>query len=130
MADPASTPQADVRTPGTAAVRWAISGDAEALAWAPHAPSTFLASADDGVVAAFDARRGPDAAPLFRLSAHDAPTCAMSFNPAVPGLMATASIDKQVRMRSKMFQLYTAAAACSYVKQQVHTHLILCATVM
>ena len=52
-------------------------------------------SSEDGLVAAFDARAG--AAPLFRLSAHDKPTCAMSFCAAAPGLLATGSTDKKVR---------------------------------
>ena len=36
--------------------------------------------------------------PLFRLSAHDKPTCALSFCPAAPGLLATASTDQQVKL--------------------------------
>lgn len=36
-------------------------------------------------------------APLFRLKAHDKPTCTMSFCPAVRGLLSTGSTDKKVR---------------------------------
>ena len=35
-------------------------------------------------------------APLWRLSAHDAPACSLTFSPAAPTLMATASTDKKV----------------------------------
>lgn len=35
---------------------------------------------------------------VFRLSAHDAPTCTMSFSPACPGLLATGSTDKKVKL--------------------------------
>ena len=52
---------------------------------------------EDGIVACFDARKGPSSAPLYRLAAHDKPTCALSFCPAAPGLLATASTDKMVR---------------------------------
>lgn len=36
--------------------------------------------------------------PLWRLSAHDAPACSLSFSPAAPSLLATASTDKKVRI--------------------------------
>ena len=54
------------------------------------------ASSEDGLVACFDARKGAKSAPLYRLSAHDRPACALTFCTAVPGLLATASTDKQV----------------------------------
>lgn len=40
--------------------------------------------------------QGAGSAPLFTLAAHNKATCALSFCPAVPGLMATASTDKKV----------------------------------
>jgi periodic tryptophan protein 1 len=98
-----------VREPGGQALTWRVGADVEALAWAPHAPTSFLASCEDGRVAAFDARAGAGSPPLFRLSAHDAPTCALSFNPAVPGLLATASTDGKVRHTSAALQ---AACTC------------------
>jgi periodic tryptophan protein 1 len=36
--------------------------------------------------------------PLFRLAAHNKPTCALSFCPTAPGLLATASTDKVVKL--------------------------------
>lgn len=44
----------------------------------------------------FRSRQGAGSAPLYRLSAHDKATCALSFCPAVPGLLATSSTDKKV----------------------------------
>ena len=85
-----------MRAPDGEPLRWKVDADVEALAWAPHAPTTFLVSTEDGLVCAYDARSGPGSAPLFRLSAHDAATSAMSFNPALPNLMATASTDMKV----------------------------------
>ena len=86
-----------MRVPDGEPLRWKVDADVEALAWAPHAPTTFLVSTEDSLVCAYDARSGPGSAPLFRLSAHDAATSAMSFNPALPALMATASTDMKVR---------------------------------
>lgn len=57
------------------------------------------ASSEDGLVACYDARKGAGSAPLYRLSAHDRPACALTFCTAVPGLLATASTDKQVRLQ-------------------------------
>lgn len=89
---------ADARTPNSEPLKWALSADSEALTWAPHEPTTFLASSEDGLVACYDARKGAGSAPLYRLSAHDRPACALTFCTAVPGLLATASTDKQVKL--------------------------------
>ena len=89
--------QTDVRAAQQQVLSWSMAADLEALAWAPMAPTTFLASSEDGLVAAFDARSGSGSAPLYRLSAHDQPTCALSFCPGVPGLLCTASTDGLVR---------------------------------
>ena len=88
--------QGDSRAPASH-LAWEVSADVEALAWDPSNPSRFLVSSEDGIVAAFDARSGGGASPLYRLSAHDKPACCLSFNPAAKGLLATASTDKQVR---------------------------------
>ncbi len=49
----------------------------------------------------YDARAGAGSEPLFRLAAHDTATCALSFNPAAPNLLATASTDNMVRCKVK-----------------------------
>ena len=41
--------------------------------------------------------QGAASQPLFQLAAHSKPTCALSFSPTVPGLLATASTDKKAR---------------------------------
>ena len=88
--------QADVRSPGASTPKWELSADAECAAWSIAEPTQFLVASEDGVVACFDARGGASSAPLFRLAAHDKPTCAISFCPAAPHLLATASADKLV----------------------------------
>ena len=90
--------QADARTPGAATPKWELSADAECAAWSIAQPTQFLVASEDGVVACFDARAGPGSAPIFRLAAHDKPTCAISFCAAAPNLLATASADKLVRL--------------------------------
>lgn len=90
--------QADMRAPEGQPLTWTVSADVEALTWSPHAPTTFLVSSEDGLVSAYDARCGAGADPLFRLAAHDTATCALSFNPAAPNLLATASTDNRVRV--------------------------------
>ncbi|EIE25396.1 WD40 repeat-like protein [Coccomyxa subellipsoidea C-169] len=89
---------ADVRVPDGQPLTWKVSADVEALTWSPHAPTTFLVSSEDGLVSAYDARGGAGSEPLFRLAAHDAATCALSFNPAAPNLLATASTDNMVKL--------------------------------
>ena len=88
--------QADVRSPGAATPKWDLSADAECAAWSLAQPTQFLVASEDGVVACFDARSGAGTPPLFRLAAHDKPTCSLSFCPAAPNLLATASADKLV----------------------------------
>ena len=94
---PAAALQLDMRTPDLASVpTWQVSADVEALAWDPHNPTQFVVSAEDGVVAAYDARQGANSAPLYQLGAHEKATSCLSFCPAVKGLLATASTDKKV----------------------------------
>ncbi|PRW56745.1 putative WD repeat-containing [Chlorella sorokiniana] len=93
----------DMRQPDAASVpSWQLSADVEALAWDPHHPTQFVVSSEDGVVAAYDARQGAGSSALYRLSAHDKATCALSFCPAVPGLLATSSTDKKVKVWSML----------------------------
>lgn len=89
--------QADLRAPDGDVPAWLLSADCEALAWSPAAPTQFLVSSEDGLVAAYDARAGAGAAPLWRLAAHDKPACALAFSAAAPGMLATASTDKKVQ---------------------------------
>ncbi|KAF5839713.1 WD40-repeat-containing domain protein [Dunaliella salina] len=88
----------DVRTPATQPAKWQLSADVESVLWSPHDPTHFLISSEDGLVAVYDARKGAGSAPVFRLAAHDKPTCAMSFCPAAPGLLATAATDKKTKL--------------------------------
>lgn len=101
LAHPPAPAQLDMRQPDAASVpTWQASADVEALAWDPHTPTQFVVAAENGEVACYDARQGPGSAALYRLGAHDKATCALSFCPAVPGLLATSSTDKKVGGRA------------------------------
>ncbi|CAK4079665.1 unnamed protein product [Aphanomyces euteiches] len=76
--------------------KFALSADVESMTWHPHTPSTLVASTEDGIVVGYDVRT--NAAPLFRFQAHDTAVSAISFSAAIPGLFATASTDKHVKI--------------------------------
>ena len=78
---------------------WAVGADVEALAWDPAHPTRFCVAAEDGHVTCFDARAGGGSAPLFTLGAHARPTTGLAFaGAAAPGLLATGSTDKSVKL--------------------------------
>jgi len=76
--------------------RYALPADSECLLWHPHAPAALIASCEDGSVLAYDVR-APDS-PLWRLQAHKAATNSVSLSTLVTGLMATASLDRTVKL--------------------------------
>lgn len=86
----------DLRTPGASAA-WECGADVEALAWSPHQPTQFVVSAESGKVLCFDTRQGAGSAAVYTLQAHDKPTTSVAFNPVVPNLLVTGSVDKTVR---------------------------------
>uniref|UniRef100_M4BA11 Uncharacterized protein n=1 Tax=Hyaloperonospora arabidopsidis (strain Emoy2) TaxID=559515 RepID=M4BA11_HYAAE len=77
--------------------KFQLSAEVESLAWIPHSPSTIVASSEDGVVVGFDVRMN-GSSPLFRFNAHSCTVSAISFSAQVPGLMATAGVDKTVKL--------------------------------
>lgn len=77
--------------------KFALSADVESLTWAPHSPSTIVAATEDGVIAGFDVRM-TGAAPLFRFDAHTGAVSAISFSAHIPGMFATAGVDKTVKI--------------------------------
>lgn len=87
-----------MRSPGAEPLRWKLTADVEALTWHSHEATTFLVSTEDGMVVAYDARKGANSNPLFRLHAHDKATCALSLHPDIPGLLATCSTDKKIKL--------------------------------
>jgi len=106
----------DMRDPEHNQLRWEVTADVETIAWHPEQPTVFLVSSEDGMVCAFDARLGAGSKPMYRLQAHDKATTALSFCPAIPGLLATASTDKRVKLWD-----VSSAAPGLLATEDVHT---------
>ncbi|CAH0514755.1 unnamed protein product [Peronospora belbahrii] len=92
--------------------KFELSAEVESIAWVPHNPSTIVASTEDGVVVGFDVRIN-GSTPLFRFDAHAGAVSAISFSAQVPGLMATAGVDKTV----KIWDLKDNAPVCVTSKE-------------
>lgn len=92
--------------------KFSLSADVESLAWSPHTPSTIVASTEDGAVVGYDVRM-TGSAPLFRFDAHAGAVSAISFSAQIPGLFATAGVDKTV----KIWDLKDNAPVCVTSKE-------------
>jgi periodic tryptophan protein 1 len=80
-----------------AAAKWAVSSDVECVAWDPQSEHQFLVSTDNGTVTCHDARyAGKD--PVFTIGAHTEACTGLAVNALVPGILATASLDKSVKL--------------------------------
>jgi periodic tryptophan protein 1 len=88
----------DLRAPGEAVASWSTSADVESLAWSYQRPTQFAVSAESGDVVCFDTRRGAGGDAVWTLAAHDKAASSIAFNPLVPDLLVTGSIDKTVRL--------------------------------
>jgi len=90
----------DVRAPAkTISVK--LTADVECCAWDLGNPERFLVSTEDGLVVCHDARMlasGGGNSAVYTLGAHDKAACALSFCPAAPQMLATASTDKTVKL--------------------------------
>lgn len=76
--------------------RVSVSADIEHLVWNPHNSVEIYASCEDGMVTCHDMRN--TSSPLFSLRAHSGAVSSMSINPLVPGMVATASTDKSMKI--------------------------------
>ena len=87
----------DARVPDAHRVaRYGLDADPEALMWHPHAPAVLVASQSNGVVLAYDCRV-PDT-PLWTFKAHAAAVTSIAASSLAAGLLATASLDKTVKL--------------------------------
>ncbi|CCI40520.1 unnamed protein product [Albugo candida] len=74
-----------------------LSADVESIAWAPYQPNKLVAATEDGVVVCYDVRMNASE-PLTRFQAHAGTVSAVSFAAQIPGMFATAGIDKTVKI--------------------------------
>lgn len=89
----------DCRTPNGAAVSFSKSASPiGSCSWCYTTPTVFACSGEDGRVSCYDVRAGASAKPFMAFEAHEKDVPAVAFSPGVPGMMATASLDKHVRV--------------------------------
>ena len=98
---------ADVRTgsdASTHAATWALPADVETVGWDLTTPGAFVVAMEDGSVAMFDGRmagkggKGGKGGAVWTLAAHGKACCSMATCAGVPGLLATGSLDKTVKL--------------------------------
>lgn len=76
-----------------------IPSDCEALAWDPFHPELLTAACEDGTIMCWDVRKFTDKSPMWSFVANEFGGISdLSYNRHVPGMMATASIDKTVAL--------------------------------
>jgi periodic tryptophan protein 1 len=100
----------DARDPTKAAKYSVVKADVECVVWDPHNPAIFGVSSEDGVVTFVDVRRGPGAPPLLCFQAHAKACSVLTPNTRVPGLYATCSADKTVKIWDVQSDLEAASA--------------------
>lgn len=93
----------DMRAPDAIAPKWVVEADVERVRWDIHDPHFFYVTTEAGTVHYFDARVVPTShdkpsKPVWTLQAHDSPVSAFDINPSIPGLLATGSDDKKVKL--------------------------------
>ncbi|XP_028805554.1 uncharacterized WD repeat-containing protein C17D11.16-like [Neltuma alba] len=92
----------DVRMPSHSGFKWSVPADVESLAWDPHAEHSFVVSLDNGIVKGIDVRaiqsNSTSQSTIFTLHAHDEAVTSVSYNISAANLLATASMDKTVKL--------------------------------
>ncbi|EXJ94462.1 hypothetical protein A1O1_02858 [Capronia coronata CBS 617.96] len=93
----------DMRAPDAVAPKWVVEADVEKVKWDVHDPNFFFVTTEAGTVHYFDARNVPTShdgpsKPVWTLQAHDGAVSSFDVNPTVPGLLATGSDDKKVKL--------------------------------
>ncbi|MCD7453120.1 hypothetical protein HAX54_019778 [Datura stramonium] len=98
----------DGRKPSHSGFKFPVSAEVESLAWDPHSEHSFMVSLENGTVTSFHIRAASadltsETKPSFTIHAHDKAVSSMSFNPLVPDLLATGSVDKMGAVFSVSF---------------------------
>ena len=93
----------DMRAPDAVAPKWVVEADVEKVRWDIHDRNFFYVTTEAGTVHYFDARIIPashdkPSKSTWTLQAHDGAVSAFDISPSVPGLLATGSDDKRVKI--------------------------------
>jgi periodic tryptophan protein 1 len=95
---------ADMRAPDAKVPRWGVESDVEQVKWDPSNEHIFYVSTENGILHCFDTRQLPatpeESKPSWRLQAHEKALSSFSINPVVPGMIATGSTDRTVKLWS------------------------------
>ncbi len=105
-----------------------MSSDVENVTWDPHNTHQFFVSTDTGTVTCHDARKAGEP-PLFTIGAHTEACTGLAVNPFEPGLLATSSLDRTIKLwdtsgnkvdyiASKTMEVCVCVCVCVCV----HTH--------
>jgi len=87
----------DARSSGDG-ISFELQSEVESASWKHFVPDTdqFLVTTEDGHFSCFDCRN--NAAPLWRVRAHSDAVSGFAISPVVPGLVATGSTDREVKL--------------------------------
>ena len=89
----------DARTNGENVKRVKIQSDCEALAWDPFHPEYLTVATEDGTLYCWDVRKFETNTPAWtKLSSEFGGMNDLTYNPNIPGMMATCSVDKTVTL--------------------------------
>ncbi|KAM0712355.1 hypothetical protein Q7P37_011450 [Cladosporium fusiforme] len=95
---------ADMRAPDAKVPRWGVESDVEQVKWDPLNEHIFYVSTENGILHCYDTRQLPatpeESKPTWRLQAHEKSLSSFSVNPVVPGMIATGSTDRTVKLWS------------------------------
>ena len=75
-----------------------IPADCESIAWDPHQPHLLTAASEDGSISCWDVRKFETETPYWRFVANEFGVSDISYNPSIPGMMLTCSVDKTVTL--------------------------------
>lgn len=89
----------DARTGGDSVKRVKIQSDCEALAWDPFHPEYLTVACEDGSLICWDVRKFETSSPAWSvLTSEFGGLNDLAYNPTIPGMIATCSIDKTVTL--------------------------------
>eukprot|EP01035_Chromulina_nebulosa_P018418 gene18418-24122_t len=75
---------------------YTVSADLEAMTWDPHNENLLFAALENGVISCIDIRQLNEV--MYSFQAHNKTTTSISFSHSIPGMLATASTDKTIRI--------------------------------
>ncbi|WVY92692.1 hypothetical protein V8G54_031780 [Vigna mungo] len=89
----------DGRIPSHDGCKWKLNAKVESLAWDPHSEHSFVVSLENGTVKLIDVRTAKsDSGSEFNANEDGKAVTSVSYNLAIPNLLATGSLDNKVKL--------------------------------